>query len=144
MCFFYSHSHGENGLSSSDGSSCLIAFSSIVDLVTYMYAFYDSLNLNTDLQFDFMPIKIQKTEETQSYKDQMDSNMEVYFRDQRLRQANKAQSKVQTLSNNTSNTLIEESMKELRTSKFKHRTDYYKQYKRKCRQNEAFRRKERE
>ena len=142
--FFDSHSHGENGLSSSDGSSCLIAFSSIDDLVTYMYAFYDSLNLNTDLQFDFLPIKIKKTEETQSYKDQMDSNMEAYFRDQRLRQANKAQTKVQTLSNNTSNTLIEESMKELRTSKFKHRTDYYKNYKRKCRQNEAFRRKERE
>ena len=142
--FFDSHSHGENGLSASDGSSCLIAFSSIDDLVTYMYAFYDSLNLNTDLQFDFLPIKIKKTEETHSYKDQMDSNMEAYFMDQRLRQANKAQSKVQTLSNNTSNTLIEESMKEIRTSKFKHRTEYYKNYKRKCRQNERFRRKERE
>ena len=62
--FFDSHSHGENGLSSSDGSSCLITFSSIDDLVTYMYALYDSLNLNTNLQFDFLPIKIKKNEET--------------------------------------------------------------------------------
>ena len=138
--FFDSHSHGENGLSSSDGSSCLITFSSIDDLVTYMYAFYDSLNLNTNLQFDFLPIKIKKTEETESYKDQMDSNMEAYFQDQRLRQANKAQSKVQIISNNTPNTLIKES----KTSKFKHRTEYYKNYRRKCRQNEAFRTKERE
>ena len=53
--FFDSHSHGENGLSSNDGTSCLINFTSINDLVTYMYAFYDSLNLdtNTNLQFDF-------------------------------------------------------------------------------------------
>ena len=142
--FFDSHSHGENGLSSIDGSSCLITFSSIDDLVTYMYALYDSLNLNTNLQFDFLPIKIKKNEETQSYKDQMDSSMEAYFRDQKLRQANKTQSKVQSISNCTSNTLIKESRKELRTSKFKHRTEYYKNYKRKCRQNEAFRTKERE
>ena len=142
--FFDSHSHGENGLSSIDGSSCLITFSSIDDLVTYMYALYDSLNLNTNLQFDFLPIKIKKNEETQSSKDQMDSSMEAYFRDQKLRQANKTQSKVQSISNCTSNTLIKESRKELRTSKFKHRTEYYKNYKRKCRQNEAFRTKERE
>ena len=35
--FFDSHSHGENGLSSNDGTSCLITFTSINDLVTYMY-----------------------------------------------------------------------------------------------------------
>ena len=64
--FFDSHSHGDNGLSSNDGSSCLITFASIDDLVTYMYAFYDSLNLDTNLQFDFLPIKIKKTEEPQS------------------------------------------------------------------------------
>ena len=93
--FFDSHSHGENGLSSNDGTSCLITFTSINDLVTYMYAFYDSLNLdtNTNLQFDFLPLKIKKTEETQSCKDQMEHNMEAYFNDQRLRQAHKAQIK---------------------------------------------------
>ena len=142
--FFDSHSHGDNGLSSNDGSSCLITFSSIDDLVTYMYAFYDSLNLDTNLQFDFLPIKIKKTEEPQSCISKMNSNMEAYFRDQRLKQANKAQSKVQNISSNASNTLIKESKKELKTSKFKHRTEYYKNYKRKCRQNKAFQTKERE
>ena len=142
--FFDSHSHGDNGLSSNDGSSCLITFSSIDDLVTYMYAFYDSLNLDTNLQFDFLPIKIKKTEEPQSCKSKMNSNLEAYLRDQRLKQANKAQSKVQNISSNASNTLIKESKKELKTSKFKHRTEYYKNYKRKCRQNEAFQTRERE
>ena len=142
--FFDSHSHGDNGLSSNDGSSCLITFASIDDLVTYMYAFYDSLNLDTNLQFDFLPIKIKKTEEPQSCTSKMNSNMEAYFRDQRLKQANKAQSKVQNISSNASNTLIKESKKELKTSKFKHRTEYYKNYRRKCRQNEAFQRRERE
>ena len=142
--FFDSHSHGDNGLSSNDGSSCLITFSSIDDLVTYMYAFYDSLNLDTNLQFDFLPIKIKKTEEPQSCKSKMNSNMEAYFKDQRLKQANKAQNKVQNISSNASNTLIKESKKELKNSKFKHRTEYYKNYKRKCRQNEAFQTRERE
>ena len=35
--FFDSHSHGQNGLSSSDGASCLISFSNLDDLVTYIY-----------------------------------------------------------------------------------------------------------
>ena len=87
--FFYSHSHGENGFSSSDGASSLITFSNLDDLVTYMYAFYDSMKLDTNLQFDFLPINIKKSEEKQSYKDQIESHMEAYFKDQKLRQAKK-------------------------------------------------------
>ena len=44
---FDSHSHGENGLSSSDGASCLITFSNLDGLVSYQYAFYDSMKLDT-------------------------------------------------------------------------------------------------
>ena len=33
MYFFDSHSHGKNGLSSSDGASILIAFSCLDDLI---------------------------------------------------------------------------------------------------------------
>ena len=51
--FFYSHCQGENGLSSSYGASCLMTFSSQDDLVTYMNAFYNSMKLDTDLQFVF-------------------------------------------------------------------------------------------
>ena len=53
LYFFDSHSDGENGLSSSDGASSLITFSNLNDLVTYLYAFYDSMKLDTYLQFDF-------------------------------------------------------------------------------------------
>ena len=137
--FFDSHSHGENGLSSNDGTSCLITFTSINDLVTYMYAFYDSLNLdtNTNLQFDFLPIKIKKTEETQSCKDQMEHNMESYFNDQRLRQAHKAQSSMSSIS-------TAESKKALGAKRKNNRMEYYKIYKRKCRQNAAFKAKEKQ
>ena len=131
--FFDSHSHGQNGLSSSDGSSCLITFSSINDLVTYMYAFYDSLNLDTSLQFDFLPIIVKKFENTESFKDQMDSNMEAYFHDQIMRQAYKAKRNIKIMSNNASKTTVEDSNK-----KKKCHTEYYKSYKQRCRQNSAF------
>ena len=58
--FFDSHSHGENGLSSVDGRSILIAFSSLDDLVGYMYAFYDSMRIDMSLQFDLLPVRIRK------------------------------------------------------------------------------------
>ena len=140
--FFDSHSHGENGLSSNDGTSCLITFTSINDLVTYMYAFYDSLKLdtNTNLQFDFLPIKIKKTEETQNFKDKMDSNMEAYFKNQRLRQAHKAQIKLSSMSSMS----MEESKKSLGAKRKNNRLEYYKLYKRKCRQNAAFKTKEKQ
>ena len=60
---FDSHSHGENGLSSSDGASSLLTFSNLDDLVTYMYAFYYSMKLDTNIQFDFLPINVNKSEE---------------------------------------------------------------------------------
>ena len=58
--FSDSHCHGHNGLSATDGASYLITFSSLDDLVTYMYAFYDSMKLDTNLQYDFLPINVKK------------------------------------------------------------------------------------
>ena len=58
--FFDSHCHGHNGLSATHGASCLITFSSLDDIVTYMYAFYDSMKLDTNLQFDLLPINVKK------------------------------------------------------------------------------------
>ena len=95
--FFDSHSHGENGLSSSDGASSLITFSNLNDLVTYLYAFYDSMKLDTYLQFDFLPMNVRKCEDKRSYKDEMASHMEAYFNDQRLKQAMKTQSNVRSI-----------------------------------------------
>ena len=38
---------------------------------------------DTNLQFDFLPINVKKSEEKQRYKDQMESHMEAYFSDQK-------------------------------------------------------------
>ena len=82
--FFDSHCHGHNGLSATDGTSSLITFSSLDDLVRYMYAFYDSMKLDTSMQYDFLPINVKKSQNKQSYKDAMASHIEAYFNDQRL------------------------------------------------------------
>ena len=109
--FFDSHCHGYNGLSATDGASSLITFSSLDDLVRYMYAFYDSMKLDTSMQYDFLPINVKKSENKQSYKNEMANHMEAYFNDQRLRQANKSQSEVRSISNDLSSIAIEKSKK---------------------------------
>ena len=124
--FFDSHSHGQNGLSSNEGASCLITFSNLDDLVTYIYAFYDSMKLETDtnLQFDFLPVHVKKCQEEKTYKDEMISRMEGYFKDQRFRQALKTQRNVRNRHNFESK---KESL--LKKRKQRNRTEYYKTYK---------------
>ena len=143
--FFDSHCHGHNGLSATDGASSLITFSSLDDLITYMYAFYDSMKLDTNLQFDFLPINVKKVYNKQSCKDKMESHMEAYFNDQRLRQANKTESGVRSIFNDLSSILIENSKRALGAKKreFRNRTEYFQTYRRKCRQKSAFKAKER-
>ena len=144
--FFDSHCHGHNGLSATDGASCLMTFSSLDDLVTYMYAFYDSMKLDTNLQYDFLPISVKKSQNKQSYKDEMASHMQAYFNDQRLRQANKTQSEVRSIANDLASISIEKSKKALgaKRNKLQNRTEYFKTYMRKYRQFSAFKAKERE
>ena len=150
--FFDSHCHGHNGLSATDGASCLITFSSLDDLVTYMYAFYDSMKLDTSMQYDFLPINVtksepinvSKSEDKQSYKDEMASHLEAYFNDQTLRQAKKTQSNVRSISNVLSTISIEESKKASGAKTKKGRSEYYKIYKKQYRQSLAFKSKERE
>ena len=144
--FFDSHCHRHNGLSATDGASSLITFSSLDDLVRYMYAFYDSMKLDTSMQYDFLPINVKKSQNKQSYKDEMASHMEAYFNDQRLRQANKSYSEVRSISNDLSSIAIELPKKAswAKRKEFKDRSEYFKIYKRKCRQNSAFKGKERD
>ena len=144
--FFDSHCHGHNGLSATDGASCLMTFSSLDDLVTYMYAFYDSMKLDTNLQYDFLPINVKKSQNKQSYKDEMASHMQAYFNDQRLRQANQTQSEVTSIANDLASISIEKSKKALgaKRNKLQNRTEYFKTYMRKYRQFSAFKTKERE
>ncbi|XP_053390464.1 uncharacterized protein LOC128553350 [Mercenaria mercenaria] len=55
--FFDSHSHGLTGLSSENGTSILISFHQLQDLVTYMYALYDSMLIDITQQFDLLPVR---------------------------------------------------------------------------------------
>ena len=150
--FFDSHCHGHNGLSTTDGASCLITFSSLDDLVTYMYAFYDSIKLDTSMQYDFLPINVtksepisvSKSEDKHSYKDEMASHLEAYFNDQTLRLAKKTHSNVRSISNVLSGISIEESKKASGAKTKKGRSEYYKIYKNQSRQSLAFKSKERE
>ena len=111
-----------------------------------MYAFYDSMKLDTNLQFDFLPINVKKAYNKQSYKDKMASHMQAYFNDQKLRQANKTQSEVRSISNDLSSISIEKSKRALgaKRNELGNRTEYFKTYKRICRQNSVFKAKERE
>ena len=135
--FFDSHCHGENGLSSSDGASCLMTFSSLDDLITYMYAFYDSMKLDTDLQFDFLPINLKRSEEKLSCKDEMASHLEAYFKDQKVRQAKKTQSNASAQHKYVSKI---ESLSKKRKPRY--RTEYYKISKQLSRMDPAFKAKE--
>ena len=125
--FFYSQSHGQNGLSSGDGTSIMKSFSC---LVTYLYAFYDSMKIDMSFQFDFLPVNVRKSNKQQSSKDQLESCLDTYFKDQKLRQARKAQSKVGCI-----DVPIETSgaKKKKRTS----HTEYYKKVKRNQRGKEG-------
>ena len=104
------------------------------------------MKLDTSMQYDFLPINVKKSQNKQSYKDEMARHMEAYFNDQRLRQANKSQSEVRSISNDLSSITIEKSQKALwaKRKESKDRSEYFKIYKRKCRQNSAFKGKERE
>ena len=87
--FFDSNCHGTNGLSSSEGTSVLMSFKSLDDLVTYLYAFYDSLKIDLTLQFDFLPLTIKSYQQETRCKIGVEHQLEAYFKDQTMRQAMK-------------------------------------------------------
>ena len=90
--FFDSHSHGKNGLSSSDGSSILMYFFCLKDLISYLYALYDSMAIDMSLQFDLMSVIVKRDEQMYGHKNNSESLLEAYFKDQNLRQQGKTQS----------------------------------------------------
>ena len=130
--FFDSHCHGKNGLSSSEGTSVLMSFKSLEDLVAYLYAFYHSLNIDMTLQFDLLPLTIQSHQQKTSCEFGVEHQLEAYFKDQKMRQAKKEKEK-----------LIDKYVPESATrKKKKKRTEYYRLYKRQKRDLFAFKEKE--
>ena len=129
--FFDSHSHGKNALASSEGTSVLISFKSLDDLVTYLYAFYHSLKIDMTLQFDLLPLTIRSYQQKRC-EFGMERQLEAYFKDQKMRQAKKEKS-----------TMTENYVSESATCKQKKkRTEYNRLYKRQKRELYAFKEKE--
>ena len=122
---FDSHSHGENGLSSSDGTSILMSFSCLEDLIAYLYAFYEGMTM----QFDLLPISTRKNEHSGTHEKQPDNLLEAYFHDQTLRQQQKA-------------VITSNSEPILNIKKKKNRKEYYRIYKQNARHNSTFKAKE--
>ena len=60
--FFDSHAQAKTGLSSCNGYSVLIRFSCLNDLITYMYALYESMQINLTTQYDLLPVVLTFTE----------------------------------------------------------------------------------
>ena len=130
--FFDSHSHGKNGLASSEGTSVLMSFKHLDDLVTYLYAFYHSLQIDMNLQFDFLPLTIRPNQQDTRCEFHVEHQLEAYFKDQSMRQAKKEKSK-----------LIENNLFEVSTcKKKKKRTEYNRLYKRQQRELSDFKEKE--
>ena len=127
--FFDSHSHGENGLSSSDGTSILMSFSCLEDLIAYLYAFYESMRIDLTMQFDLLPISTRKNEHSGTHEKQPENLLEAYFHDQTLGQQQKA-------------VITSNSEPILNIKKKKNRKEYYRIYKQNARHNSTFKAKE--
>ena len=127
--FLYSHSHGGNGLSSSDGTSILMSFSCLEDLIAYLYAFYESMKIDLTMQFDLLPISTRNNEHSGTHEKQPENLLEAYFHDQTLRQQQKA-------------VITSNSEPILNIKKKKNRKEYYGIYKQNARQNSTFKAKE--
>ena len=108
--FFDSHSHGKNGLSSSDGSSILMYFSCLEDL-SYLYALYDSMAIDMSLQFDLMSVTVKRYEQMYGHKNNSESLLEAYFKDQNVRQQGKAQSNEKSTSASKESSLVKKKRK---------------------------------
>ena len=127
--FFDSHSHGENGLASSDGTSILMVFSCLEDLIAYLYAFYESMRIDLTVQFDLLPISIRKKELSVIHKKQPETLLEAYFHDQTLRQKQKA-------------VVTKDSEPIVNVKKKKNRKEYLRIYMQNARQDSNFKAKE--
>merc|ERR1712074_397430 len=82
--FFDSHSHDDSGLfdsSQESGKSIVIGFSSLDDLVQYLYSFYTSMHIDLRMQFEVQPLLFIE----RNAQSAQDKNMENYFNYQKTR-----------------------------------------------------------
>ena len=96
----------KNRLLSSDGSSILMYFSCLEDLISYLYALYYSMAIDMSLQFDLMPVTVKRDEQMYGHKNNSESLLKAYFKDQNLRRQGKAQSNENSTSASKESSLV--------------------------------------
>ncbi|CAC5400692.1 unnamed protein product [Mytilus coruscus] len=82
--FFDSHSHSECTLNNpldSSGNSILIGFADLHDLLSYLYAFYTSLQIDLDSQYEILPVCIS----SKNTEKDVTKQIKNYFDDQKLK-----------------------------------------------------------
>ena len=57
-------------------------FSCLEELISYLYALYDSMTIGMSLQFDLMPVTVKRDEQMYGHKNNSESLLEAYFKDQ--------------------------------------------------------------
>ena len=120
----------------------MIFFSSLDDLVTYKYAFYDSMILDTNLQVDFLPINVKKSQINRAIKTkwQVIWKLTSMIKDCDRLTKHKVNQEAYLMIYQS----IEKSKKAYRAKRkeFQDRKEYFKIYRSKCRLNSAFKAKE--
>ena len=58
--FFDSHSHGKDALSNADGKAVMKIFPLLDDVIAFLYAFYNSANIELTSQFEILPVSLQR------------------------------------------------------------------------------------
>ena len=110
-------------------------FSYLEDLISYLYALYDSMAMDMSLQFDLMPVTVKRDEQMYGHKNNSESLLEAYFKDQNLRQQGKAQTSENSTSASKESSLVK--------IKKEGRKQYYMMFKRNVRKRPGILAKER-
>ena len=131
--FFDSHSHGKDALSNADGKAVMKIFPLLDDVIAFLYAFYNSANIELTSQFEILPVSLQ-----QIMHRFLDSESEE--RQSTSRPNLKGTDKFTKNTTNSGNFL---NFQPTNTTKHTDRQSYMRQYMQKRRQDAKFRQKER-
>ena len=131
--FFDSHSHGKDALSNADGKAVMKIFPLLDDVIAFLYAFYNSANIELTSQFEILPVSLQQIMhrflDGESEERQSTSRPNLIGTD-----------KVTKNTTNSGNFL---NFQPTNTTKHTNRQSYMRQYMQKRRQDAKFRQKER-
>ena len=131
--FFDSHSHGKDALSNADGKAVMKIFPLLDDVIAFLYAFYNSANIELTSQFEVLPVSLQ-----QIMHRFLDGESE-----ERQRTSRPNLIGTDKITKNTTNSGNFLNFQPTNTTKHTDRQSYMRQYMQKRRQDAKFRQKER-